>query len=157
MSSLPFSREFGNVFRHRIVDPDFALLHQLHHRSGGGHDFGERSDVENRVHGHGLAARFERAIAEGLAVDHLSVVPDQQHRAGNLMVVDGVEDNGVEDAEVWSVGSSWPWQPTQPTDKRLSRKHSRGKATRLQTASCDRLSGCFEFTQAARRLLKELK
>ena len=124
--------EFRNVLCHRIVHPDFAFLHQLHHRRGGGDDFGERRDVKNRVHRHGLAARLQRAIAEGFAVDHLSVVSDQQHGAGNLMVVDGVEDDGVEDGQVGSVGALGCGSRGQQ-GKKADKKHDRGEATRLQT------------------------
>ncbi len=74
-------------------------MHQLHDGRGSGDHFGERCQVENSVGRHGLAARLEGAIAEGFAVDDLSVVPDQQHGAGHLVVVDGVEDDGVEDGE----------------------------------------------------------
>src|SRR2546428_355357 len=35
-------REFRNVPRHWIVEANFALLDQLHHRGGGGNDLGER-------------------------------------------------------------------------------------------------------------------
>ena len=96
--------EFGNIFCHRIVEPDFTLLHQLHDGRGGGDHFGERCQVENSVGGHGLVAGLQRTIAEGFAVDHLSVVSDQEHGAGNLVIVDGVEDDGVEDSEFWIAG-----------------------------------------------------
>ena len=93
--------EFGNVFCHRIIQPDFTLLHQLHDGGGSGDHFGERCQVENSVGRHGLAAGLEGAIAEGFAVDDLSVVSYQQHGAGNLVVVDGVEDDGIEDGQFW--------------------------------------------------------
>ncbi len=76
-------------------------MHQLHDGRGSGDHFGERCQVENSVGGHGLATGFERAIAEGFAVDDLSVVPYQEHGTGHLVVVDGVEDDGVEDREFW--------------------------------------------------------
>ena len=101
---LAILSEFGNVFCYRIIQPDFTLLHQLHHGGGRGDHFGERCQIENSVGGHGLAAGLQRAIAEGFAVDDLSVVPDQQHGAGHLVVVDGVEDDGVEDGEFWIAG-----------------------------------------------------
>ena len=114
---LAVLREFGNVFCHRIIQPDFTLLHQLHDGRGSGDHFGERCEVENRVGGHGLAARLEGAIAEGFAVDHLSVVPYQQHGAGHLVVVDGVEDDGVEDGEFWIAWGSWRWPPRPAREK----------------------------------------
>ena len=104
MSSLPFCAEFREVLCYGLVYPDFALLHQLHDRRGSGDNFGQRRDVENSVGRHGLAARLERANAECLAIDDLSVMSDEQHCAWNLVVVDGVEDNCVEDCQVRSVG-----------------------------------------------------
>jgi hypothetical protein len=38
-------------------------------------------------------------LPKALVVDDLSVVPYQQHRAGHLVVVDGVEDDGIEDCQ----------------------------------------------------------
>jgi hypothetical protein len=73
----------------------------LHHGGGGGDDFGERCQVENSVRRHGFTARLKGAIAEGFAVDDLTVMPYQQYRARHLVVVDGVEDDGVEDGEFW--------------------------------------------------------
>ena len=98
---LAILSEFGNVFCHRIVQAYFTLLHQLHDGGGSGDHLGERCQIENGVGCHGLAAGLEGAIAEGLAVDDLSVVPYQQHSAGHLVVVDGVEDDGVENRQFW--------------------------------------------------------
>ena len=92
-------REFGDIFRHRIVQPDFAFLYELHHRSGCGHNFRKRGDIENRVHRHGFLARLKGAVAESLAVDHLPVVPDQQDSAGSLIVVDGITHDRIKNSE----------------------------------------------------------
>ena len=141
MSSLPLSREFRNVFRHRIVHPDFAFLHQLHDRRGSGDDFGERCDVKNRICGHGLAARLQRAIAESFAIDHLSVVPDQQHGAGNLAVVNGVEDDGIENAEVGGcLGGArcrcGRGRRAGASRSKAGKQHDRDQATRIQATNC---------------------
>ena len=101
---LAILSEFGNVFCHRIVQAYFTLLHQLHDGRGGGDHFGERCQIENSVGGHGLAAGLQRATAEGFAVDDLSVVPYQEHGTGHLVVVDGVEDDGVKNCESWIAG-----------------------------------------------------
>ncbi len=81
--------EFGDVLYDGIVESDFSLFFQLHDRCCCGHYLGQRGDVENRSDRHGRARGFERAVAEGLAIDDLAVVPDQQDRAGDFVVLDG--------------------------------------------------------------------
>ncbi len=64
--------------------------------------------------GHRLATWFERAIAESLAVDHLSVVPDQQDGARNLVVVDGIAHDGVEHTEAGNARNRLRWSCVRP-------------------------------------------
>ncbi len=51
---------------------------------GGGEALGERGHVEDGVDGHGLLGGLERAHAEGLAVDDVAIVADDDYRAGEL-------------------------------------------------------------------------
>ena len=83
MFSLPFLRKLRQVRRHRIVQPDLSLLHQLHHRRRRGNALRHRSNIEDRVHGHRLPHRLQRTHPERLAIHHLAVVPHQHHAARN--------------------------------------------------------------------------
>lgn len=87
--------EFRNVFHNWIVQPYFPLLHQLHDGRCGRDYFRERRQVENRVYRHWPSDGFEGALAECLAIDHMTVVPDKKHRPRNVVVVDRGFDDGV--------------------------------------------------------------
>ena len=82
----------------------FPLLYQLHDGSGGRHDFGQRRESKIVSTVMGSRVRFQRAVAEGLAIDHLAVVADQQDRARNFVVLDGGLDDGIEDGEICGLG-----------------------------------------------------
>ena len=76
--------------------PGLTLFKQLHHSARGGHDFGERRDIEDRVRGHGLFRRFQSAVTVSLPVNHLSVMPHEENRAGDLVFANRLVDRGVE-------------------------------------------------------------
>ena len=61
-----------------------ALIRQLHDGVGGGHDLGQGGQVEDGVRGHVLGAGRQGALAEGLAVDDLPLVPHQDDGPGNV-------------------------------------------------------------------------
>ena len=84
--------KFGQIFRHRIVQPDLPLLEQPHDGGRGGDHFGERRGVEDGVERHRLALRDQRPAAIGFLIDHLPVVPDQHYRARDQPIVDRALD-----------------------------------------------------------------
>ncbi len=57
---LPFCANSGKICRHRIVEPDAALLEQLHDRGCGGNALGQRREIEDRVRRSWLARGFKR-------------------------------------------------------------------------------------------------
>ena len=91
--------ELRDVFHHRVVQSEFALLFQLHYGGGRGHNLGERGDVEDGFHCHRRASGFERAAAEGFAIDHLALMADQKDRAGDFVVLNRGLDDGIEHGE----------------------------------------------------------
>ncbi len=110
-------RELRNVFCHWIIQPNFSFLEQLHHRRRGRYYLGQRSQVEDRAHGHRFAARLQSAGTECLAVDDAAIVPDQNHGSGDLLVVDGLADDGINRAQM-----SWllvRFRRLTPTPRRL--------------------------------------
>ena len=93
--------ELGKVVCDLIVEAEAALLEELHEGGCGRHDFGERGAIEDGVRGHGLRLRHQRALAVGLAVDHLAVVSHQQNRAGHTPLFDGLIDYLVQCGCTW--------------------------------------------------------
>ena len=96
---LAILRKLGKILCDRIVHAKLSLLPQLHDRRRGCDHFGQRRAIEHRIERHRLASRFNRAAAIGLAIDHPSVVPDDEDRTRNLLLGDGVVDDGVENGE----------------------------------------------------------
>uniref|UniRef100_E6QKK2 Uncharacterized protein n=1 Tax=mine drainage metagenome TaxID=410659 RepID=E6QKK2_9ZZZZ len=86
-----------------VVELDLAGVDELHHGGGGGDALGERSEIEDGIEGHwlavgdgvGLCAGFERAVAEGLAVDDLAIVKDEDDGSGDGALGDGLLDDAV--------------------------------------------------------------
>ena len=129
-------RELRDVFGHWVIQSYFAPLHQLHYRSRRGHYLRQRGDVKDGIRSHGLAPRLERAVAEGLPVHHLAVVPDQQHRAGNLPVVDGFLNNGVEDAKAARRTGFGRSQRRRGKHAYCNRSHQKARRERLHRNLC---------------------
>src|SRR6266496_527359 len=75
--ALSVLSKLGNVFHHRIVESDFALLEQLHHGGRSRNHFCERRDIEDRVDRHGRSGRLNETITESLAINHLVIVDNQ--------------------------------------------------------------------------------
>ena len=67
-------RELRNILRDRIVQPNLALFHKLHHRGVRGNYLGQRRQIEDRVRRHRRARRLKRTLAECFAIDHLPIV-----------------------------------------------------------------------------------
>lgn len=78
---LAVLRELRQIGCHRIIEAHAAVLNQLHHRGCGCDALGERGKIEDRIGGHGLAFRLERAVTEGFAIDHAAIVADEQNSA----------------------------------------------------------------------------
>jgi hypothetical protein len=85
--------------RNRIVGLDLAIADQLHNAGGGGDYLGQRGHVEDRLGSHPFPPGFKRAIPEGLAVNHLAIVPYQNNRTGNVSPLDCVFDDGINDGQ----------------------------------------------------------
>ena len=96
---LAVGSELGNVMRDGIVDADLALLVELHHGGGGDEILGERGHVEDGVLGHRFTRGHERALTVGAMEDDMAIVADDDDRAGNLVMRDGVVDQGVDGRE----------------------------------------------------------
>ncbi len=94
-------REIRQVLGHRIVQPNLALFDQLHDRSRRGDHLRERSHIEYGVDRHRLAFRFQCTISVRLAIDHLAVVTNQQHRARNISLRNRLIDNRVDRSELY--------------------------------------------------------
>ncbi len=97
----PASLETRQIVCDSIVQAHLALLEQLHQRSGGGDHFGERRCVEDRIGGHRLALRHQRAAAVSFEVEHFQPAAGvdaagQAHGAGDLVFGDGLLDGGIE-------------------------------------------------------------
>ena len=60
MPRLPYFPKPSMILRDRIAQPHTSLFDELHHARRGRDDFGERSEVEDRVLGHRLARRAAR-------------------------------------------------------------------------------------------------
>ena len=76
--------EFRPVIADRRAEHNFALLHKLHHGRRGGHHFGHRGQVKDRVHGHRPPFGHQGALAKSFSIDNLALVADQDDSAGNL-------------------------------------------------------------------------
>ena len=74
----------GPIFGRGFVEVDEATIHQHHDRGGGGHDLGERGEVEDGVRLHGQGAGGQGAQAEGLAVHGLAPVAHQDDGPGDV-------------------------------------------------------------------------
>src|SRR5262249_38063376 len=95
--------ELGDVARDRVFQAELARLHQMQHAGRGGHHFGERRQIEQRVDGHGLPARRQRAIAERFLVDDAPVVPHSQNSTGYAVIIDLLLDQTIDGREVGGV------------------------------------------------------
>ncbi len=93
---LAVRSEFGHVMSDGVVDTDLALLVELHDGSRGDKVLGERGHVEDGVFGHCFARWLKRAHAVGAMEDDLPAMPDDDDRAGQLIVRNGVVDDGVD-------------------------------------------------------------
>ena len=96
---LAILRKFGEIPGNRIGHAKFALFPKLHECRCGCDWFRKRSAVEDCVECHGLAPRNDGAAAVGLAVYDLATMADDEHRTGNLLLRNGVVDNGVQDGK----------------------------------------------------------
>ena len=72
-----------------------------HDAGGGGDDFGETREIEDRVERHRFALRFNRARAVGFAPDNFSVTRDQHNRAGQFFLFDRSRDDRVHAREAF--------------------------------------------------------
>ncbi len=83
---LAILREVGNILCHRIVQLDLSELLQTHHAGRRRYHFGQRRQIEDRVWSHDLRFGVGRPIAESFAIDHHSVVADQQYPTRRVTV-----------------------------------------------------------------------
>ena len=91
------SQQVWNVFGDRIVEGEFAFLHQHQHR-GSRNRFGHGCDPEDRIHAH---ERFVFGVGPTLSVHprHRVMRRDHRDRAGNFVGDDHVvhaRRNGIE-------------------------------------------------------------
>ena len=90
-------RERRNVFRQRLLQLQFAFLHQ-HHRGNRGDRFRHRIDAEDGVGRHRLLGAGI-ANAETIEVGRLAVALDHHDGTGNLVPGDLVLDVGIDASE----------------------------------------------------------
>jgi hypothetical protein len=86
--ALAVAFEAGNVGRDAVIQPDPPVLHKHHHGRRGGHDLGERGEVEDRVQGHRLGRRFDGAPPERLLVEDLVAAADDHDGPRQLSRLD---------------------------------------------------------------------
>ena len=86
----------GDVIGHLIVKAEAALFEELHQGRSGGDHLGERGAVEDGVHGHGFDVGDQGALSVRLAIDYVSLVPNQEHGAGETVLLDGLFDHTID-------------------------------------------------------------
>jgi len=91
--------ELRNELRDRIVEFESTFLVERHQRRAG-HGLGHRVDAEDRVPGHGGAAR-DVLLAEGAEVRDLAVPRNDGHDAGEFPSVDESLHGGVQFREAF--------------------------------------------------------
>lgn len=101
--ALAVPLESRQVGRHAVGEPEPPLLDQLHHGRGGGDDFGQRGQVEDRIHGHGLDGGLQGAAAEDALVGDGVALADQDDRPGQQARRHGLLDEGVDSGEAGGV------------------------------------------------------
>jgi hypothetical protein len=97
-------REFGQKFRERIVEPELALLPQLHQRDAGD-GLGHREEFDLRIARHrplGLAV----GIAGLAEIDFAPVLPDQGRHARRAPAGDHARERSV-DADLIDPDQGW--------------------------------------------------
>src|SRR4029453_3901760 len=85
---LAVTLESRNEAGHTIDEPNSSLLDQHHHAGRRGNDFGQRSEVEDRVERHRLAGRHQRSIADRFLVDDAVADADQHHGTRQTFLLD---------------------------------------------------------------------
>ncbi len=91
--ALAVAPELGDELRDRIGQANPPLLHQLHHAGGRRHDFGQGGQIEDRVFGHRLLNRPDRAPAERPVIHDRVAAADQDDGAGQFVARDGGLDD----------------------------------------------------------------
>ncbi len=92
---LPILRKLRQILRHRIIQPHLTPLHQLHHRRSSSNHLGQRSQIKHRIQSHRLAPRLQSPRPISLPVDHLPIMPNNQHRPRNLLLVDSLLNDSI--------------------------------------------------------------
>ncbi len=94
--ALPVALEAGDVAGHRIDQPQPAFFDQLHHAGRRRDDLGQRGRVEDRVERHRLARRQRGPRPDRLPDEDAIAVPDDDHRARQLLRGDRVVDQRMD-------------------------------------------------------------
>ena len=91
--------KLGNILRYRIVQLDLPKLHHAHHRGRRRNDLGKRSDIKDSVGSHRLLRRLERAAPVGLAINHCSIVANQQDGSRSVSLLHSIPQQRIERRE----------------------------------------------------------
>ena len=96
--------ELLQILSERRVELHGAALDERHHRERRAERLGQRGNVEDRVEGHRLGIRHERAPAERPLVQDLVAEPDQDDGARHLTGRRDRLDRFVDGGEVVGLG-----------------------------------------------------
>src|SRR5436189_6385928 len=77
-----FAFHLRDELHDRVAQTNFSLFDEHHDAGGGGHDFGETGQVENRVRRHCFALWFDGARAVRLAPNDTAVAANEHDRTG---------------------------------------------------------------------------
>ncbi len=140
---LAVLRKLWNVLRYRVIQLHLPELHHAHHGCGGGQHFGKRSHVEDGVGCHRLLRGFERTIAKSFAINHGSIVANQQNGSGRISLLHRISQQRVERREAGLIGAygRWSWgcgsrrtlRHRPCADKQQERKRDQGENSPAET------------------------
>ena len=88
-------REAGKVLVYIVVEPDAALLDQLHQRDLGPDALAQRGKVKDGSDGHGLGFRVDAFVAVGLLIDDGIALDYAEHGPRRVPLRDGGQNNGI--------------------------------------------------------------
>jgi hypothetical protein len=93
----PHAGELGRPLGDRVLELELAFLHQLQ-RHDAGDRLGHGGDAEDGVARH-RRARLDVALADGVELQLLAVLPDQRHRPGKPAGVDHAAQRRLDRAQ----------------------------------------------------------
>jgi hypothetical protein len=126
---------------HRVIEPELALLHQLH-RGDRRHRFGHRRDAEHRIRRH-HGTGCEVPCAEGAFVEDALVRCRHRHGARNLPRIDCLlKDSVYACSQASSTVSTWSGSRCRSGRSPCDRSKRRNSGSRLQQGTAVLMVQC---------------